>query len=299
MKLKNKISNFLYRLFRTLILKIRVMIPSLYRPGSDPFISGDTFRKLAKFKYETQNKFDPNDVLERDIIFVETNLVEDYFKNIHHKINEKYILITHNSIESLSNKYISFNDNKIIHWFSENLEIKNNENFSPLPLGLENKRYLKNGRTKYFNLDIKKYSVKKQSTVLCSFATQTNKIERQKVYDIAQTLNFCEIKLFKKRDDYIKHLSSYKFNLCPVGAGLDTHRFWESLLVGTIPIVKKNNLIENFANYNIPMLILDEWTDLQSFDVQHLNEVYDKQIQLLYDSDTLLFDFWKKLILEV
>ena len=48
MKLKNKISNFLYRLFRTLILKIRVMIPSLYRPGSDPFISGDTFRKLAK-----------------------------------------------------------------------------------------------------------------------------------------------------------------------------------------------------------------------------------------------------------
>ena len=62
---------------------------------------------------------------------------------------------------------------------------------------------------------------------------------------------------------------------------------------------KKNNLIENFANYNIPMLILDEWTDLQSFDVQHLNEVYDKQIQLLYDSDILLFDFWKKLILEV
>ena len=52
MKLKNKISNFLYRLFRTLILKIRVMIPSLYRPGSDPFISGDTFRKLAKLNHK-------------------------------------------------------------------------------------------------------------------------------------------------------------------------------------------------------------------------------------------------------
>ena len=77
-------------------------------------------------------------------------------------------------------------------------KIKNNENFSPLPLGLENKGILKMVEQNIFNLDIKKYSVKKQSTVLCSFATQTNKIERQKVYDIAQTLNFCEIKLFKK-----------------------------------------------------------------------------------------------------
>ena len=57
-----------------------------------------------------------------------------------------------------------------------------------------------------------------------------------------QNKNFIERADKLKFHDYIKKLNDYKFVLCPRGKGTDTHRFWEILLVGSVPIVEKNGL---------------------------------------------------------
>ena len=45
---------------------------------------------------------------------------------------------------------VKYKDELIIHWFAQNLDFLSDENFSALPIGLENKRYLNNGLLSHF-----------------------------------------------------------------------------------------------------------------------------------------------------
>ena len=56
---------------------------------------------------------------------------------------------------------------------------------------------------------------------------------------------------------YLDELSRYKFAIAPPGKGLDTHRAWEALMVGTIPIVLTSALDSLFRG--LPVLIVDDY----------------------------------------
>tara|TARA_A100001015_G_scaffold160061_1_gene177837 strand:+ start:280 stop:1050 length:771 start_codon:yes stop_codon:yes gene_type:complete len=248
---------------------------------------------MANFVLEEKKSFNTSDVKTNDIIFVDGDFIETFFEKFHDHISQKYILITHNSTKTIDHEFEKLIDNKIIHWFAENLTIRNNSKFSPLPLGLENKKYLKNGETSSY----KREDLKKDRLVLCSFATQTNKEERQGLYDIAMGNENIDVNLFNNHKKYIENLSVYKFNLCPSGAGLDTHRFWESLMVKTIPIVKSNYLIENLVSHKFPMLVVEDWSELNQFDIKFYNTFYNEKENQFKNAAYKNFDYWKNIIL--
>jgi hypothetical protein len=50
------------------------------------------------------------------------------------------------------------------------------------------------------------------------------------------------------------------FVVSPEGAGMDCHRTWEALLLGCIPIVKKNALARLFTD--LPVLLVDDWQEV-------------------------------------
>lgn len=64
--------------------------------------------------------------------------------------------------------------------------------------------------------------------------------------------------------EYCTTLSTCLFSTCPMGEGFDTYRFWESLMVGTIPIVKDHPFYETLLEYypNLPIIRLKAWDDL-------------------------------------
>jgi hypothetical protein len=47
---------------------------------------------------------------------------------------------------------------------------------------------------------------------------------------------------------------------CPAGEGVDTHRFWETLYLGSVPIVLRGQLSAMYEN--LPVIQLNAWTDL-------------------------------------
>ena len=51
----------------------------------------------------------------------------------------------------------------------------------------------------------------------------------------------------------------HKFILCPEGNGIDTHRFWETLCLGRIPVVLHNPVNDYFSS--LPVVVLDKWED--------------------------------------
>jgi len=52
-----------------------------------------------------------------------------------------------------------------------------------------------------------------------------------------------------------------QFVLCPSGLGFDTYRLWETLLVGSIPVVESNPGLDRTYS-NLPVLVVRNYSDL-------------------------------------
>ena len=92
------------------------------------------------------------------------------------------------------------------------------------------------------------------------------------------------MELFK----HIKILEKYKFCVCPPGRGIDTHRCWEALMVGTIPIVLSSSL--NSLYINLPVLVLE---NLNIITEAYLNKEYSRLIKQRYKFEKLYSHYWK------
>lgn len=60
---------------------------------------------------------------------------------------------------------------------------------------------------------------------------------------------------------YLRLLSQYMFTLCVHGGGLDVNpKLWEALLVGTIPITRKNDpYTDIYIDLDLPVVIVEDW----------------------------------------
>ena len=228
--------------------------PKIYRPSSEPFISGDTLRKKSTHIFDETKTLNPRKVNKNDIVFIKTELKDIYFKNYHSKIEAPYILICHNSDDNFDEESKLNLDEKIIHCFAQNLNIDSSKQISPLPIGFENRRYRSNGKVSNLQNALQ-LNYKKKDKIFCSFNKNTNYQKRNEILNQIKSKENFVFKTFDNNFEYLKELSKYKFSLCPPGNGLDTHRVWESLLVGTIPIVEDNVLNNNFIKMGVPLLL--------------------------------------------
>ena len=53
--------------------------PSIYRPSSLPFISGDTLRAYSDHIFDESKTLKPERVNKNDIVFVKTDLIDQFF----------------------------------------------------------------------------------------------------------------------------------------------------------------------------------------------------------------------------
>lgn len=79
------------------------------------------------------------------------------------------------------------------------------------------------------------------------------------------------------------------FALAPVGNGIDTHRFWEILWLGRIPVTLHNPVVDSFPG--LPVLVLDRWEDFECESERFLAS--DRE----YDYGCMTFAYWRKKIL--
>lgn len=293
--------------------KIRRLYISLLdntRPTSEPFISGDGFRSIADHIFEKPGpKVDTEKVQEGQIVFVESELLDTYFDTVHPKIKNPYILITHNGDKNIDSTYLPKIDNKIIHWFAQNLLIENPK-LTPLPIGLENAHYANAGLKRLYQIhssdiaEIRDDNVEsirdmRKSRILYSFNADTNPLARGEALaalkdcDTADKLNRGD---FVDQPTYVEVLRSYMYVISPAGNGEDCHRTWEALYTGTIPVLKETIMSKQFENLGIPFLSVKSWNELKDMSKYELIAKYDLLWQHA-NIDALYLDYWKNLIL--
>ena len=88
---------------------------------------------------------------------------------------------------------------------------------------------------------------------------------------------------------FFKKMLSYEAIVCPDGNGPDTHRFYEVLYMGRIPIVFNKVLYDNLY-HKFPCVLLESPEQLMDYTLlrQRIDEVRDKEWNL----DVLDTNYW-------
>ena len=76
----------------------------------------------------------------------------------------------------------------------------------------------------------------------------------------------------------------YRWTLCPRGAGEDTHRLWEALYLGSIPVVVRSALSPLYDD--LPVIQLDAWSELT------IETLYRLEKTLPRDRSRAYFEHW-------
>jgi len=158
-------------------------------------------------------------------------------------------------------------DSRIIGWYGWNLADPPHRKLQPVPIGLSLNRHW--NPLKEALLHLKNRPVPwafKSDKVLVNFGTGTSRSskERQALLNMSLSWPFADRVATPKNKDananYLDTIAKYKFIVCPSGDGQDTHRTWEALYFGMVPIVLKSSLDREYEN--LPIILLDKWDDL-------------------------------------
>jgi hypothetical protein len=285
-KIKTKIRRFLSQLF------------NLDRPTSYPFITGDGFRSLAQHFFDGLSDFKTNMVEDGDIIFVRSDFLTNFFTKKHPLIKNKYVLISHNQDTNITKDYEKYLDEKIIHWFAQNVLFEHKK-ITPIPIGLTNYHYTKimdRGKPSYIKEAIKSIPCNKKTKISFGFDTSSNPI-RVMLKNNLEKNDLAEKIISKKQTNYYKKMSEYKFTISPEGNGFDCYRTWEACYLKTIPIVKESSMNNHFKKIGVPLLIVKEWDDISHFNEKFLYDMYE-ELSVNFKNPALYMKYWLNEILE-
>lgn len=273
--------------------------------SSRPYLSGYTYRALAsqaipdvgdtKYMSDVSHGIVAEDVRENDLLYVTGNRVKDFFQTTAPDIEVPFRMITAQTDPGVDSLLANMMPNNITKWYSINVHVDDSV-IEPIPLGLQNLNWMWDGNIQSSPSTYTQFKDREKSKqILASFSTDNNPPERTKCIKEAKKIN-ADFRMFQRQDrqnesyvlDYFDQVSQYKFVLCPWGCGVDTHRLWESLYLGSIPITRYHKVYRGFQDY--PIVFLNDWSELKELDFEW---AYGHNKEKLETENRIYFDYWQ------
>lgn len=198
-------------------------------------------------------------------MFVYTDALELFKEHVWPRLTGSgYVLITHGSdteIDARQLPWIGRAGGKLGHWFAQNL-LTEHPKLTPLPIGLANRQW------PHGDLEAVARTVApaKRAGILHAAFTLDTHPDRERAW-AAVTRAFPASALpdvTQPFAQYLADLARHRFCACPRGNGIDTHRFWECQYFGVVPVVERSTHTEMWAKRGLPMLLLDDWSELSA-----------------------------------
>jgi hypothetical protein len=251
--------------------------PKIGRVNSSPYLNSDTYYFLCGIRIECREDFARLSARGQDsTIYIDGNFLhgreKDFLEAI--SVNNNYIkvLVIGDSdfppspevivpMQNLCNKIAVVNTDR------------ETEVIRAVPLGLESQRYKSAGQLVDFQKLPDFRPRKRDIGILVGWNDETNLEVRQSARNVLRhsPLTFEVTNRVTAR--YIHRLMRKSlFVACPPGNGLDTHRFWEALYLGAIPIVLKD--FESLAHQPWPRLMLNSWEEAVEFSREDIERMY-------------------------
>jgi len=225
---------------------------------------------------------------ENDVIFCKTDYLPLLFQALK-KINllKNIKIISTQSDIKITNQLLKKKPKCVSEWYAVNTYIEN-KFIKSIPLGIANNFSDKNLKEEDLqNTELFFKNLEEQSLIYSNFNENTNFFIRSKLKkQVSQNKHFVISKSNKNIEEYKNDLQKYNFVFCPPGNGPDTHRIWESLYSGSIPVI--------LAKYSLPYLKYIPHLEINS--IQDFNSDFNPRIENLLNLDPLFIEWWVDLI---
>jgi hypothetical protein len=224
-------------------------------PESGEFLTGNGLAARCRHVLNYDG-LEVNEHVDNDWWFCKVDHLERFFAELLPR--EPFVLVSHNGDYPIDERFRrQLRRRRLRAWFAANVAFHHRK-LIPVPLGIANPawehgdpgalhaaRETAGPRTELFDV---------------SFSLETNEDERR--YCLEQT----GLELAPRLDHraYLARLAASYFCLSPSGYGIDTHRTWEALYLGTVPVVIRSPLTDEYAD--LPWVVLDDWADFRSVD---------------------------------
>jgi hypothetical protein len=159
-----------------------------------------------------------------------------------------------------------------------------------IPLGVEELSLMRNGLVK--NLDFKE---EKSEFVLVGPFAATHR-SRSSFHDWEDTDLIHVLQVRLNPTDYADISGRYRFVVCPRGNGIDTHRFWETLYRGSLPIVEISEWAIYFKSHGVPMVMVKNFDEILSWSEEHFISVWKEHQSIPAEIESLWPKYWIELI---
>ena len=230
--------------------------------------------------------------------------------------NDRFVLVSGNEDTTLPDDIPDktreiLNSPNLIHWYAQNLTKHDDPKLTAIPIGLDYHTIAehKSGyewwgdkqtptQQEKFLTDLeKKPFEQRERKIYCNFMNSIRgkygeKDRREALDQISNELLVKEEKQIPRNETW-KQITKYAFVASPHGNGLDCHRTWEALVLGSIPIVKTSPLDGLYEE--LPVLIVNNWSDVNQ---QLLDSTLDSFSKRNFNYDKLKLSYWMHMIKE-
>ena len=226
------------------------------------------------------------------IIFCVNRSIDTLFHYVKKEEIKDLTLITNQTDEKISKNIFNRLPKQFSSWYSINVDYLHS-NLYPIPLGVSN-GYEKNlsFESKSIDIDLSVFTRKKEHLLYLSFEDNTNIRLRSGLksyfskYDWAKIVNN-KNELYEYKND----LKSSNFVLCPQGNGIDTHRIWEALYYGSIPVVEEHVGFNKFKG--LPIFFINNFLNITQ---ESLIDFLDKLV--VSDLNLITNNYWEDQIVK-
>jgi len=260
--------------------------------NSYPFLSGEAFKSICDIAINNESDLDVFAKQDNgcQLIFCCSELALEITKLRIESTPGRTLIMGNSDFEFTNLNQIP--QHGFERFYLQNSLISNERNIFTLPIGVENLSIGINGIPS--NLKFIKHRSARSSKVMVGPFSPTHQ-EREELLKIAkfETKVFDIIKTSLSPGKFALVMNDYNYVACPRGNGVDTHRFWEALYRGCIPIVIASNWSASIRYLDLPFIEVADWSDVD--DAIH-SFISRNTPRLPSDIESLWMPYWNNLL---
>jgi hypothetical protein len=237
-------------------------------------VTNERFANIAGVHY------DQEEVIPGKVIYSRTHTVKDQWDVVAGA--GPCVLITSFSDQTVTDEDAEKLPDNVVQWFTTNCQT-DDRRVRSIPIGFVYNHI----REKAMMTVIKEGELEKKNVLYVCFNNR-HLGGRQELWDRFQGVSWATCKENVEPEEYYRDIAEHHYILSPPGAGPDCHRHWESVALGSLPIVKVDETIIPLGCY-IPI------SDWDYVTLNNLMTIYDEESQGLSEvPEWFGMEYWRK-----
>jgi hypothetical protein len=258
-------------------------------------VSSDGWKAVSNYVFHDYSNNYLKLSINNNIVFCKIDHALKLFENLRLQKN-RIILITGDGDLPCDGYRQRFMPANVIHWFATNVT-QAHPRVTALPLGLGSARDPVTLSEEQIKI-ARDRALPRNKWLYVNFRPQTNLVLRQPILNhflgrsiLESWITMGKTEIGCGNIEFLHNLMIHRFVVCPPGNGVDTHRMWETLAAGAIPVVLRSQAMEPFKE--MPVLFVNRYEEVT---LEVLKKAADKISPAKMHEPMLQAEFWTRKI---